>query len=228
MLNKQGKIFVFEGVDASGKGTQSKLLYEFLKKNNYQTFYLDFPQYDTYYGQLVAKFLRGELGNLDSVSPYFAALAFALDRFAVKKEIKKELERGSMIVANRYVTSNMAHQAAKFDSKKDKDEFIKWIEKLEYQEHGLPKENVVIYLDVFPEISTKLLNTKGERNYLKNTKDIQEQDLDYQKKTLEMYKSLAQKRDNWITISCMKDGALRSIADIHQEILEVLKNKGLI
>lgn len=228
MSNKGGKIIVFEGVDASGKGTQSKLLFEYLKKIGIKTFYLDFPQYDTFYGKLVAKFLRGELGKLKDISPYFAALTYALDRSAVKGKITKEIESGSIIVANRYVTSNLTHQAAKFDSEQDREEFLNWIDRLEYVENELPRENLVIYLDVDTETSARLLKNKGERDYLKDTKDIHEEDREYQAKVLKMYKILAQNTEHWRKIPCTIDGRLKSIDDIHKEVLEILISEKFI
>src|SRR3989344_2308491 len=110
---KKGKIIVIEGGDGSGKATQSKLLIEYLEKNSIPHAYLDFPNYSSFYGKLVGKFLRGEFGDLDSVSPYLASLTFALDRLSSKDTIENHLKAGKIVVMNRYATSNMAHQGSK-------------------------------------------------------------------------------------------------------------------
>ncbi len=224
----QGKLIVFEGGDGSGKGTQSKLLIEYLNSRNIPYAYLDFPQYDSFYGKIVAQFLRGEFGNLDEVSPYLAALTFALDRYAVKEDILNKLNEGNVIVANRYVTSNIAHQGSKFTNDTERNTFIKWVEDLEYGYHGLPHEDLVIYLRMPSDISADLTRQKGERSYLGDKTDIQEEDENYRTVTHDMYTALAERSDHWIIIDCMKHGTIRSKEDIHTEVIEVLQNRNII
>lgn len=224
----QGKLIVFEGGDGSGKGTQSKLLIEYLNKQNIPYAYLDFPQYDSFYGKIVAQFLRGEFGKLEEVSPYLAALTFALDRYAVKDDILKKLEEGNVIVANRYVTSNIAHQGSKFETNEERNIFIKWVEDLEYEYHGLPRENLVVYLRMPSDVSADLTKQKGERSYLGDKKDIQEEDDDYRNITHDMYSTLAERSDHWIIIDCMKNGTIRSKEDIHKEVIQILQTRDII
>lgn len=226
--SSQGKLIVFEGGDGSGKGTQSHLLTEYLSDHNIPHSYLDFPQYDSFYGKIVAQFLRGEFGKLEEVSPYLAALTFALDRYAVKEDILKKLSGGDIIVANRYVTSNIAHQGSKFSSITERDTFITWVEDLEYGYHGLPHEDLVIYLRLPSEVSADLTKQKGERGYLGDKKDIQEENHEYRNITHDMYTTMAERSDHWVIIDCMKHGTIRSKEDIHQEVIQILQTKNII
>lgn len=224
-----GKLIVFEGGDGTGKATQAKKLIEYLKKNNISYDTLDFPQYDSFYGKIVAQFLRGEFGALDEVSPYLASLTFAMDRLAAKKTIIKKLEDNKIVVANRYVTSNIAHQTSKFKDKKEADTFIKWIEKLEYVENGLPKEDLVIYLSLPATLSSKLILQKNKRDYLKGKKtDIQESNLDYIRNTNNLYENLAKRYPNWEKINCAENGTIRSVESIAEEVIDLLKVKNIL
>lgn len=224
-----GKLIVFEGGDGAGKGTQSQLLLDYLEKKNIPHSSLDFPQYDTFYGKIVAQFLRGEFGKLDEVSPYLAALTFALDRAAVKDHIMGMLQEGKIVIANRYVTSNIAHQSSKFSSESEQNTFISWVEDLEYGQHGLPKEDIVIYLRVPSIVSTKLISKKDTRNYLNGkSHDIQEENHEYVSKTESFYDVLAQRNSNWITINCMKNGTILSRESIHEQVIQELQNKNII
>lgn len=230
LKKKKGRLIVIDGGDGSGKTTQAKLLIKHLKSNKYLTKYLDFPRYYTsFHGQMVAKFLRGEFGSLNKVSPYLASLAYALDRASVKEEMDEYLLKGGYIVANRYATSNMAHQGAKLDSEKERRDFLNWIFELEYKIHKIPKEDVVVYLHVPYQMALKLTSNKGVRKYLKGKKnDIQENDTGYRKKTEEMYLHLAQKHKHWIKINCVKEDKILSRKMIHQKIIEGLRKKKII
>jgi len=229
MGSKNGKLIVFEGIDGSGKGTQTELLRTYLEQNKIPHKMLDFPQYDSFYGKIVAQFLRGEFGNLDEVSPYLAALTFALDRMAVKDTILADLQNNILLIANRYVTSNIAHQAGKFADQSRRDELVQWITDLEYSHHGLPREDCVIYLRLNPEVSRELTNSKKSREYLKGkSHDIQEEDSNHQQATFEMYEHLAHANPHWITIECMDHGIIRDRQAIHAEICQKLKSAGII
>ncbi len=224
----KGKIVVIEGSDGSGKATQAKLLIEYLEKNSVPHAYLDFPNYSSFYGKLVAKFLRGEFGDLHTVSPYLASLTFALDRLSAKDTIDNYLNDGKIVVLNRYVTSNMAHQGSKIIDPAKREKFLNWLEELEYETNKIPRENIVIYLHVPWKEADRLTKLKDERSYLNGKKvDIHEADAKYRQQTEELYNELAIKK-SWTTISCMKNDTIKTREQIHNEIISILKNHLII
>lgn len=225
LKKRRGVLIVIDGGDGSGKTTQAKLIVDHLKKRKIPVKYVDFPQYyNSFHGKTVAKFLRGEFGQIDEVSPYLASLAYALDRASVKTEMEDFLNTGGIIIANRYATSNMAHQAAKFKNKKQQEEYLKWIYELEYKVHKIPKENIVIYLHVPWEIGAKLTGKKGSREYLKGQfNDIHEKDISYRKAVEKMYIELCQRNKHWTKIDCIdKKGYLLKPEQIHKKVLQAI------
>lgn len=228
--NKKGKLIVIDGGDGSGKTTQTTLLVEYLKKQKLATKYMDFPQYyHSFHGNTVAKFLRGEFGNIDQVSPYLASLAYALDRASVKDEMEDFLKKGGYIIANRYATSNMAHQGAKFVSVKERYDFLKWVYELEYKIHHIPKENIVIYLHVPWKIALNLTGKKGDRKYLAGkSEDIHEKDLNHRIAAEKMYLSLTREYKHWVKIDCVMNGRLLPPDKIQEKIIAALEEKKLI
>lgn len=194
---KQGRyrFMVIEGLDGSGKSTQIERLLAYLKQEGINHQYLHFPRTDEgYYGELIARFLRGDLGPLESVHPYLVALIYAGNRFDAREEIASWLADGITVVADRYVVSNMAFQCAKLDSQEEKQALRDWILKFEYEYHKIPRPDVNIFLDVPFQFTMQKL--KGERsgedrNYLNGKNDIHEQDLDFQKKVRQVYLDLA-------------------------------------
>lgn len=229
-LAKKGKLIVIEGGDGSGKTVQTALLLEYLKKQRIQVKHLDFPQYyHSFHGKTVAKFLRGEFGKIDQVSPYLASLAYALDRLSVKEETENFLLKGGYIIANRYATTNIAYQAAKFTQTKDREEFIKWVYQLEYTVNRIPKENIVIYLAVPWKLGIKLTAKKGARKYLSgNIKDIHEIDTQFRQKVEKMYLELAKRYKHWVIVNCLENKKLLNPQQIHKKVVAVLQSKKIL
>lgn len=218
---RKGKLIVIDGGDGSGKTTQAQLLVDYLKTKKVPVKYVDFPQYyKSFHGKTVGKFLKGEFGKIDEVSPYLASLAYALDRASVKREMDEFLAQGGYIVANRYATSSMAHQAAKCKTEKERTDFLKWIYELEYKVHKIPKENLVIYLHVPYQFAAEL---SKKRSIQKGVElDIAEKSLDHQKRSEEMYLMLAKKYKHWKTIECVQNGSMISIDLIQKKIQEMV------
>lgn len=230
ILKKQkGKIIVIEGGDGSGKATQAQLLVSFLKKKKILVKYFDFPQYyKTFHGQTVARYLRGEFGPLDNVSPYLASLAYALDRLSAKNQMEDFLKKGGIIVANRYTPSNMAYQGARFTDKKEQKNFFNWLYDLEYKINKIPKENLVIYLYVPWSIGLALTQKKGQRRYLSGKADIHEQNIQFRQKVEAMYLTLAKTNKNWVLINAVENNQILPIETIHQKIIKTLVDKKII
>lgn len=228
----RGKLIVIDGADGSGKTTQLSLLKDYLSSKKIPVETVDFPRYyDSFYGKMIARFLRGEFGKLLDVNPYLISVIYAADRAMAAPEMYQWLEAGKIILANRYATSNLAHQAFRLPKRKRK-EFIDWDLELEYEVNRIPKEDLVIYLYVPNEISLKLLRNKDRLNraYAKGKqKDIVERDRIYLKNSEEAYLTLVKKFPHWVKIYCVdKNGKMKSKEEIHEMIIKALQKKGII
>ncbi|HCC06208.1 TPA: thymidylate kinase [Candidatus Nomurabacteria bacterium] len=218
----KGKFIVIEGTDGSGKGTQVKLLIQRLKADGVPVEMVDFPQYENPSSYFVAKYLRGEYGTAEDVGPYRASMFYALDRYDKSFEIKKWLDEGIYVIANRYVSANMGHQAGKIDDSVERDKYLEWLNNLEYKIFGIPVPDQTIFLFVPPELGQKMVNHKNERNYTNGKKmDIHEADITHLKKASEAYIYVAEKY-GWRTINCSKDGVMLSREVINEEIYNAI------
>ena len=220
-----GKLYVIEGVDGSGKATQTELLYQALSNNATQNQIVrkvSFPDYDSPSSSLIKMYLNGEFGtDPQSVNAFATSVFFAVDRFAsFRKDWKTTYDQDGIIVADRYVTSNLVHQAGKIEDAAEKERYIAWLSELEYDIFGLPKPDCVIFLDMPPAYSLQL---RQQRNQLKQglTQDIHEADQTYLQQAYDNAISIA-KHQGWHTISCVADGTIRTIEDIHAEIMRVI------
>jgi len=211
-----GKLIVIEGTDGSGKSTQFKLLTSRLENENRQFRKLVFPQYSEPSSALIRMYLGGEFGTKPTdVNAYAASAFYAVDRYASFKKVWGPwYEEGGLIVSDRYTTSNAVHQASKEPVEKQ-GEFLKWLYDFEYDKLGLPAPDLVIYLDV-PTDFTEAMMRRREADTNTHA-DIHEQDLDYLATCRRTGKAAAEFY-NWTVIQCVKDGAMRSIEDIHEEI----------
>lgn len=225
----KNEFIVIEGGDGAGKGTQAKLLVDKLSERGKVAFF-DFPQYEkTLAGKLVGRYLKGEFGDPLLMSPYIASLPYALDRVAARDEINEALEEG-IVICNRYIPSNIGHQASKLPLEK-RDEFISWLEKMEYEELKLPKPTMVIYLYVPVDISSSLVEMKEARGYIggkesKGVKDGHEKDKVYQQKVADVYSKIAKERSDWKLINCVKNGEILNIKEIHQKVMDAINGVG--
>ena len=209
MINIKGKLFVIEGTDGSGKATQSKMLVEKLKSEGFNVKLLDFPNYNSVYGKLIRKYLEGDFGNSIELDPYLVSVLYADDRRLQKDEIIEELEKGTIIIANRYVESNMAHQTAKLSEDK-KEKFIRWLNNLEYELNGLPKSTKTFFLYLPLEYRETLMSNRKKL-------DGHELNKEYQIKAENQYMDLAKKED-WIIIDILKNNEIKKREEILEEI----------
>ncbi|MEM4755921.1 MAG: hypothetical protein QW594_02200 [Candidatus Woesearchaeota archaeon] len=216
--SSKGKLFVIAGSDGSGKATQTALLADALRKNHYLVAVYDFPTYTSFYGTMIADYLTGKYGDATAISPYLASLLYALDRKEQLPAIQADLARGAIVLCNRYVESNIAHQAIKLPKKKQQA-FIDWLLYLEYEYFSLPKPACTFFLYVPYTFAAKMVLKKAARRYLAGKKkDMHEANLEHQKKAEAMYLSLA-KQPGWVRIDCIHRGRLRSKEDIHRQLL---------
>lgn len=211
-----GKLIVIEGTDGSGKSTQFRLLTDRLTAENHDFQQLVFPQYSEPSSALIRMYLNGAFGsNPSDVNAYAASTFYAVDRYASYKKVWGEwYENGGLVVSDRYTTSNAVHQASKEPESK-REAFLKWLYELEYEHMGLPRPDLTIYLDVPTDFTEKLLRRREQNT---NTKaDIHEADTSYLATCRKMGREAASFY-GWTVIECVKDGKMRSMEDIHEEI----------
>lgn len=211
-----GKLIVIEGTDGSGKSTQFRLLSQRLTDENRAFKHLVFPRYSEPSSALIRMYLGGEFGGSPAdVNAYAASAFYAVDRFAsYKQDWGKWYEEGGLVLSDRYTTSNAVHQASKEQGEKQA-EFLKWLYEFEYDKLGLPRPDLTIYLDVPTDFTEKML--RGREAATNTHADIHEKDMGYLATCRETGRAAA-KFYNWTVIDCVRDGAMRTIEDIHQEI----------
>lgn len=214
----KGKLIVMEGLDGCGKQTQTALLKDKLEQKGYKVITITFPDYQSEASAPVKMYLNGDFGDKASeVNPYMASAFYAVDRIAsYKKYWEKDLKNGTIVIADRYTTSNMLHQATKLDGK-DRDEYLNWLVDFEFNRLGLPVPDGVIYLDMPQEAAQEL--RKNRLNKFEGC-DIHEKDKAYLEKCAAAAKSLSEKY-GWRMVSCVRDGNLRTIEDINEEVVTV-------
>ncbi len=224
----RGKLIVIDGTDGSGKATQAKLLVNYLKKKDCRVKYIDFPRYySSFHGGMVGRYLKGEFGGLSEVNPYLASLTYALDRLTAKEELEDWLRAGNIVVANRYTSSNMAHQTGRIKKSKRK-EFLNWLLDMEYKVHKLPKEDIVIFLHLPARVGQKLVDKKEKRGYI-SKRDLHEASLGHLKKAENMYLELTEKFKHWVKIDCLDNkGNILPPNKIHRKIIAVLLRRKLL
>ena len=211
-----GKLIVIEGTDGSGKSTQFRLLTDRLEAEQVKFQKLVFPQYSEPSSALIRMYLGGEFGKSPSdVNAYAASAFYSVDRYASYRKVwGKWYEEGGLVVSDRYTTSNAVHQASKEPEDKRED-FLNWLYDFEYDKLGLPRPDLVIYLDVPTDFTEKMLRHRESET---NTHaDIHEQDMQYLATCRRMGRAAAE-HYGWTVIRCVRDGAMRSMEDIHEEI----------
>ena len=211
-----GKLIVIEGTDGSGKSTQFRLLSEHLEKENIAFKHLVFPRYKEESSALIRMYLGGQFGSKPSdVGAYAASAFYAVDRYAsYKMDWGQWYEDGGLVLSDRYTTSNAVHQASK-ESGKAREEYLKWLYEFEYDKLGLPRPDLTIYLDVPTDFTEKML--RGREAATNTQADIHEQDMAYLATCRQCGREAAGYY-GWRIIQCVRDGAMRTMEDIHNEI----------
>ena len=216
-----GKLIVIEGVDASGKETQTGLLCQSLENSGLKAARISFPDYSSNSSALVKMYLAGEMGtDPDAVSPYAAAVFYAADRYvSYKTKWGRLLEENDYVIADRYVTSNIIYQAAKFESESEREKFIDWLNDLEYNRLGLPTADKVLFLNMEPAAAEKLMAGRKNKITGEAEKDIHEKNTEYMLRAYNNACWVARKL-GWTEIRCSIDGEPRAIEDISRDIRE--------
>ena len=215
-----GKLIVIEGLDGSGKATQAKLLAEELRQQGREVRQISFPNYDSDSSALIKMYLSGAFGSKpDDVNAYAASSFFAVDRYAgYKSDWGAFYDRGGIVIADRYTTSNAVHQCSKLPQDQW-DTYLDWLFRFEYEQLGIPAPDQVIYLQADPAVSQKLMTARYHGD--EGKKDIHESDLEYLHRSRLAAEYCAEKL-GWKTISCTEAGEMRTVEEIHRDIQKYL------
>lgn len=220
----KGKLIIIEAGDGCGKATQTKALFEHLQRDGRRIRKVEFPDYGSDSSALIKLYLKGEFGkHADDVNAYAASTFFAVDRYAsFRMNWKKEYDEGAIILADRYTTSNMVHQAVKIKDKGERERFLDWLWDFEFVKMGLPIPDAVVFLDVPPHISNDLIAKRAQAEH--SVKDIHEADQAYLKRCYDAYHELVGKYD-WLKIDCTANGELKTVEEIHEAVYESVCEK---
>jgi dTMP kinase len=215
---------VLEGLDGAGKSTQIAKLRDMFRAKGVESEYLHFPRFDApVYGELIARFLRGDLGSVESVNPYLVALLYAGDRAAAAATIRGWLSDGKVVIVDRYVYSNIGYQCAKLPRGEARNMLKDWILHTEYEEFAIPRPDLSLFLDVPFAFTEKKLSESREgddRAYLQGGKDIHEASLDLQRSVREVYIDSAEQGDDIKVVDCSTaEGAMASPEEIFERIM---------
>ena len=217
-------LIAIEGIDGAGKGTQAGRLVSSLLKLGFKVDTLQFPRYAaTTFGSAIGDFLNGRFGALHEVHPQLAAVLYAGDRYESRPLLLRMMEENDVIVLDRFVGSNLAHQSAKLEGEA-RIALIDWVEKVEHEVFALPRPTITILIDMSSQMSRELVSRKAARDYTTQAADLQEADLPYLEKVRRCYLALSHSRLDWRTVHGLHDdGALKSIDEVGDEILAVVK-----
>lgn len=219
-----GKLIVIDGTDGSGKQTQMELLEQKLMTQNINYKKVSFPNYESPSSGLVKMYLSGEFGkDAKKISPYIASTFYAADRYATyKKDLEEYYINGGLILADRYTTANMLHQAGKIKDKEERKKFLNWLWDLEFNIYKIPVPNKVFFLNMPPEYSEKLMKDRKNKFDNSDKKDIHESDKEHLQASYNAACELV-KDYNWIEIKCIEDGKIRTREEIGKEIFDIVR-----
>jgi len=217
----KGQLIVIDGADGAGKATQTRMLVERLRAEGRVVETMDFPQYtQNTFGKLIRECLDGARGDFLQVDSRIASTLYAADRFESKETIKGWLDAGSMVILDRYVSSNMLHQGAKLTNPEELESFLVWLDHIEHEIFGVPRPERIVYLDVPLAVrATLMAQSVAAQKHGQGTKlDLAEMDVSHQEAAESRAKQIIELRNNWVRIECVREGALRTADDIHEEV----------
>jgi len=218
MTTYAATLVAIEGIDGSGKGTQAKLLHERLNQSGISAALLSFPRYETTrFGKAIGDFLNGRFGELDQVHPTLVSLLYAADRFESRDHLLALCEQNQVVVLDRYIGSNLAHQGAKCNTQ-ERNELLNWIEYVEFDLFKLPQADLNVLLNLPVQTARQLIWKKAARAYTDQADELQEADGHYLNDVHQVYLQLARHNARWQTIECVADQELRSIDAINNEL----------
>jgi dTMP kinase len=224
-MTARTKLLAIEGIDGSGKRTQLDLLSRALRRRGIEHVRVSFPRYSSFFGRMVGQFLDGDFGPLEKVDAHFSALLYAADRLEARPELERALAAGKLILADRYIGSNLAHQTARVSPAR-RGEFLRWLRQLEYGVFGLPRESLVIYLRVPARTAQRLVGRKAARAYTRRERDILEASLAHLRQAARVYENLAKAR-NWAVVQCIEPttGELLTPDAIHRAVMATIARR---
>ncbi|OYW18831.1 MAG: dTMP kinase [Planctomycetales bacterium 12-60-4] len=215
-------LIAVEGIDGSGKGTQSARLVENLRQRGLRAELISFPRYrETEYGRKIGDFLNGRFGRLDQVHPLLVSLLFAGDRLESRGSLVELLATNDVVVCDRYVASNAAHQGAKAVNA-EREELLRWIEFVEYDQHQLPRPDLTVWLDIPVSVAQALIQKKAQRSYTDLAADLQEADAAYLQRVANVYAELAEHDATWRRIEVVENNQPRPVDTLAEEVLQTV------
>lgn len=218
------RFIALEGIDGAGKRTQLDLLVRLLQERKIAYTCFSFPRYDSFFGRQVARYLNGGFGPLEAVDPHFSALLYAGDRWEAREKLAQALHPTRVVLADRYIASNLAHQGARVPAER-REAFFAWVKQLEYEVFGLPREDLVIYLRLPAGEAQRLVARKAAREYTSRSQDLHEADLRHLEEAARVYDQLAGE-ENWVTVECLDaQGNLRTPDEIHTALVKAVEGR---
>ncbi|HLP86518.1 MAG TPA: dTMP kinase [Candidatus Paceibacterota bacterium] len=225
---QRGKFIVIDGTDGSGKTTQVGYLAEHLKKDGYKVKVVDFPEYyKNFFGKFIGHCLSEQYYNWLNIHPKIASVMYAADRWESSEDIRKSLQDGYIVIANRYVSANQIHQGGKIKSAKKRADFMKWLDEMEYKVFKIPRPDITLYLSLPINIILKLLedrnSSKMKREYLKKKKDVHENDVNFLINSRKSALKLVKENKNFVKVECSRKGEILSREEIHEMVYKEIK-----
>ena len=224
---KRGKLIVIDGIDGSGKSTQIDLLISRMKSDGLKAKMIHFPHYENFFGGFIGHCLSEQYYNFLGTHPKIVSVLYAADRWESSEGIKKLLDDGTTVVLDRYVSANQIHQGGKIKSVKKRNDFMKWLDEMEYGVFKIPRPDITLYLDLPTKIVLELLDkrnsSKIKREYLKKGKDVHEADVDFLINSRKSALKLEKEISNFVKIECSEKGKILSREQIHDMIYAKVK-----